>query len=122
MYEVCPRGGVILGNKWYPFCNRALSQRPTQGPHRPSKKSQISPTTQTPCSEPSGKEQEGTKRFASGLGAARDIETAGVTQGSGIGFSGSLMARSDVTGGDRLTVLSLEIHVQVGASRRCAGR
>ena len=119
------------------YCSRThfahRPQQPTQGPHRPSTKSQISPTTQTPSSCLS--EEEG-GRFAFGLGAAARgaaaaAPTAAGSQTSGIGLSGGILGRDgagDERGGgggcsgqgrgDRLTVLSMELHVQVGASRR----
>ena len=111
-----------------------ILQRFTQEPHRAPFKSQISPTTQTPSSCLS--EDDGAGRFAFGLGAGhaagggRDTAAAAAaaagSQASILGLSGGIRRRGggaaaqegESAGGDRLTVLSLEIHVQVGASRR----
>lgn len=116
-------------------------QRSTQGPHRPTNKSQISPTTQTPSPSISGEGGDGAGRFAFGLAAGRAAAAAAAnvaigSQGVGspssiLGLSGGIVGRGGVGGGgegvaelgaaaagDRLTVISLEIHVQIGSDRR----
>lgn len=67
------------------------------------------------------KEANGGKDKGKKSGKDKDDDTREASQSQGsFGLSGGFVARGDGTGcaGDRLTVLSLEIHVQVGSDRR----
>lgn len=142
-YHRSLRNGLSAIRRLFPPHSPLRSQRATQGPHRQGAKSQISPTTQTPSSCLSDE----AVTFAFGLGgrgrppAAAASTSAGaklaagaaVNNGAGgdpagqrqsqgsLGLSGGFVARAESgigSAGDRLTVLSLEIHVQVGSDRR----
>lgn len=122
-------------------------KRPTQAPHRASTKSQISPNTQTPSTCPSEEAGAfafdlGKKRAAGSTAAATkapnpkpmevnrkhgtargDDESPTAAEDGGLGnfgLSGGFVGRDERRGyaGDRLTVMSIEIHVQVGSDRR----
>lgn len=123
-------------------------KRPTQAPHRAPTKSQMSPITQTPSTCPSGEAGAfafdlGKKRAVAGSTVAAtkapkkpmevdrkhrtthggDDESPTAPEDGGLGnfgLSGGFVGRDETRGyaGDRLTVMSIEIHVQVGSDRR----